>query len=146
MTPAFPSSAAELYLMPLLSSVQSAATPQFRLANRSTSLWPVLCESVGTNTQRHWKLGVLCSWSVCSSLRKFRHSLIHLFSSVLHSLSDPPPPSATNFSILVTGTNCNELGGRGRRWLYSDATSAGLSGSHKEQQTHSGDGIWWFND
>ena len=33
---------------------------------------------------------------------------------------------------------CNELGG-GR--LYSDVTGVGLSGSHKEQQTHSGDGI-----
>ena len=40
---------------------------------------------------------------------------------------------------------CNELGG-GRRRLYSDATGVGRSGSHKEQQTHSGDGIWWFND
>ena len=40
---------------------------------------------------------------------------------------------------------CNELGG-GRRRLYSDATGVGLSGSHKEQQTHSGDGIWCFND
>ena len=49
------------------------------------------------------------------------------------------------FSILVTGTNCNELGG-GRRPLYSDATGVGRSGSHKEQQTHSGDGICWFND
>ena len=35
---------------------------------------------------------------------------------------------------------CNELGG-GRRRLYSDATGVGLSGSHKEQQTHSSDGI-----
>ena len=35
---------------------------------------------------------------------------------------------------------CNKLGG-GRRQLYSDATGVGLSGSHKEQQTHSGDGI-----
>ena len=28
---------------------------------------------------------------------------------------------------------------------YSDATGVGRSGSHKEQQTHSDDGIWWFN-
>ena len=40
---------------------------------------------------------------------------------------------------------CNELGG-GRYRLYSDATGVGRSGSHKEQQTHSGDGICWFND
>ena len=38
-------------------------------------------------------------------------------------------------------TNCNELGGGDRRRLYSDATGVGRSGSHKEQQTHSGDGI-----
>ena len=35
---------------------------------------------------------------------------------------------------------CNELGG-GRRRLDSGATGVGRSGSHKEQQTHSGDGI-----
>ena len=35
---------------------------------------------------------------------------------------------------------CNELGG-GRCRLYSGATGIGRSGSHKEQQTHSGDGI-----
>ena len=40
---------------------------------------------------------------------------------------------------------CNELG-IGQRQLYSDATGVGRSGSHKEQQTHSGDGISWFND
>ena len=40
---------------------------------------------------------------------------------------------------------CNELGG-GRRRLYSDATGVGRTGSHKEQQTHSGDSISWFND
>ena len=34
----------------------------------------------------------------------------------------------------------NELGG-GRHRLYSDATGVGRSGSHKEQQTHSGDSI-----
>ena len=42
------------------------------------------------------------------------------------------------FSILVTGTNCNKLGGG---QLDSDATGVGLSGFPKEQQTHSGDGI-----
>ena len=31
--------------------------------------------------------------------------------------------------------------GRGQRRLYSDTTGVGRSGSHKEQQTHSGDGI-----
>ena len=39
---------------------------------------------------------------------------------------------------------CNELRGEtiaGRSRLYSDATGVGRSGSHKEQQTHSGDGI-----
>ena len=42
---------------------------------------------------------------------------------------------------------CNELGGgEGRRRLDSDTTGVGLSGFPKEQQTHSGDGIWWFND
>ena len=40
---------------------------------------------------------------------------------------------------------CNELG-IGQRRLYSDATGLGRSGSHKEQQTHSGDGISVFND
>ena len=48
------------------------------------------------------------------------------------------------FSILVTGTNCNELRGgtnAGGSRLYSDATGVGRSGSHQEQQTHSGDGI-----
>ena len=40
---------------------------------------------------------------------------------------------------------CNELG-IGQRRLYSDATGLGRSGSHKEQQTHSGDGIIGFND
>ena len=40
---------------------------------------------------------------------------------------------------------CNELG-IGPRRLYSDATGLGRSGSHKEQQTHSGDGISVFND
>ena len=39
---------------------------------------------------------------------------------------------------------CNELRGgtnAGGSRLYSDATGVGRSGSHKEQQTHSGDGI-----
>ena len=41
---------------------------------------------------------------------------------------------------------CNELGGwGGRRRLDSDTTDVGLLGFPKEQQTHSGDGIWWFN-
>ena len=40
---------------------------------------------------------------------------------------------------------CNELG-IGQRWLSSDVTGRGRSGSHKEQQTHSGDGISVFND
>ena len=40
---------------------------------------------------------------------------------------------------------CNELG-IGQRRLYSDGTGLGRSGSHKEQQTHSGDGIIGFND
>ena len=40
---------------------------------------------------------------------------------------------------------CNELG-IGQRRLYSDATGLGRSGSHKEQQTHSDDGISGFNE
>ena len=40
---------------------------------------------------------------------------------------------------------CNELG-LGQRRPYSDATGVGRSGSHEEQQTHSGDGISWFNE
>ena len=40
----------------------------------------------------------------------------------------------------IIGAMCNELG-IGQRRLYSDATGLGRSGSHKEQQTHSGDGI-----
>ena len=40
---------------------------------------------------------------------------------------------------------CNELG-IGQRRLYSDATGVGRSGSHKEQQTHTGDGISWSNE
>ena len=39
-------------------------------------------------------------------------------------------------------TNVTNLGG-GQRRLYSDATGVGRSGSHKEQRTHSGDGISW---
>ena len=50
------------------------------------------------------------------------------------------PVRYKKFSILVMGTNCNELGG-GRRRLESDATDDGLSGFPKEQQTQSGDGI-----
>ena len=42
---------------------------------------------------------------------------------------------------------CNELGIHvGQRRLYSDATGLGRSGSHKEKQTHSGDGMSVFND
>ena len=52
-------------------------------------------------------------------------------------------------AIEVPDYKCNELRGEtnaGGSRLYSDATGVGRSGSHKEQQTHSGDGISWFND
>ena len=52
-------------------------------------------------------------------------------------------PTIDGMSPLVNnaeGCMCNELGG-GQRWLDSGATGVGRSGSHKEQQTHSGDGI-----
>ena len=66
-------------------------------------------------------------------------------------LISPPRPTPRSYkkkiSILVTGTNCNELRGEtnaGKSRLYSEATGVGRSGSHKEQQTHSGDGISWL--
>ena len=58
----------------------------------------------------------------------------------LHSISP--------YEDIVSSENmhyCNELGG-GRHRLDSNATDVGLSGFPKEQQTHSCDGIWWFND
>ena len=47
-------------------------------------------------------------------------------------------------SSVVPFTMCNKLRGEtnaGRSRLYSEATGVGRSGSHTEQQTHSGDGI-----
>ena len=55
------------------------------------------------------------------------------------------PFVTTFFSILVTGTNCNELGG-GQRRLDSGATGVGRSGSHNNEKTQSDDGIIIFND
>ena len=51
--------------------------------------------------------------------------------------------SACAYACMYVCCLCNELRGEaiaGGSRLYSDATGVGRSGSHKEQQTHSGDG------
>ena len=120
MTHASPSSEAEPHLMPLLLSVQITAMPRSLRATHSTLLWPALYESVEPT------LGATEHWKCCvreASVLHNESSITPWFIWFPHIASLSDPSFVTNLSILVTGTNCNELRGAtnaGGRWLYSD--------------------------